>query len=75
MSDTAKELRVRLDAVTADQSLKLTTYCVWALSIATEAITRIEQLERGIELANKSSAFIPDGINLLRLIEELGNEH
>lgn len=74
MSDTAKEFWDRLAAIAGERSMDAVTSCAWLFSLATEVIARIELLERGIERANKSSAYIPDGINLPQLIEELGRE-
>lgn len=65
MSDTAKELW---------EKLRVTRFSEALYDVAQRAIARAAQLERGIERANKSSAFIPDGVNLLQLIEELGND-
>lgn len=53
MSDTAKELRDKLDAALNDKSTSEVRKLVFATRIAWTALARIEQLERGIERANE----------------------
>ena len=72
MSDTARELDLKMSEalLTTDALLSLARLAI----VTQRAINRIELLDRGIERAKASSAFIPEGLDLMQLIEDLGAE-
>lgn len=61
MSDTAKELRAKVDAIANDNTTSDVSKFINAWRLVDNAARRIEQLERGIEKANTEAVPSTEG--------------